>query len=62
MQRNLGNIKLKCSASGSLFRPVLKKVLGKIGLDVHLPCHVSKDQKNPFNTAPEFFEILASAK
>jgi len=51
-----------CSASGSLFRPMLKKVLEKIGLDVHLPCHVSMDQKNPFNTGSEFMEILASAK
>jgi len=41
---------------------MLKKVLKKIGLDVRLPCHVSIDQKNSFNTGPEFVEILASAK
>lgn len=44
------------------FRPMLKKVLEKIGLDVHLPCHVSMDQKASLNTGPEFMEILASAK
>lgn len=44
------------------FRPMLKKVLEKIGLDVHLPCHVSIDQKASLNTGPEFMEILASAK
>lgn len=41
---------------------MLKKVLEKIGLDVHLPCHVSMDQKTSFITSPEFMEILASAK
>lgn len=41
---------------------MLKKVLEKIGLDVHLPCHVSMDQKTSFITGPEFMEILASAK
>ena len=44
------------------FRPMFKKVLEKIGLDVHLPCHVSMDQKASFNSGPEFMEILASAK
>ena len=48
--------------SGSLFRPMLKKVLEKIGLDVYLPCHVSMDQKMSVSTGPEFMEILASAK
>ena len=43
-------------------RPMLEKVLEKIGLDVHLPCHVSMDQKASLNTGPEFMEILASAK
>ncbi|XP_078355145.1 ornithine decarboxylase-like [Oculina patagonica] len=41
--------------------PMLKKVLEKIGLDVHLPCHVSLDHKTSFNTSPECMEILTSA-
>jgi len=42
--------------------PMLRKVLEKNGLDVHLLCHFSMDQKTSFNNGPEFMEILASAK
>lgn len=42
--------------------PMLRNVLEKNGLDVHLLCHYSMDQKTSFNNGPEFMEILASAK
>lgn len=44
----------------TLFRPMFKKVLEKIGLDVRSPCHVAPDHKTSFNAGPECMEILTS--
>ena len=42
-------------------RPMLKKVLEKIGLNVHWPCHISVDHKTAIGNGPESLEIITSA-
>lgn len=55
------NKPMKYYTISNSYWPMLKKVLEKIGLKVHWPCHISADHKTAIGNGPESLEIITSA-